>query len=541
VLLALAVVVFRTFALEGYMISTGSMAPTLLGYHRRIECPACRFEFAAGAAADAAAGRSDVQLAYAAAPDKAEAGPIPETATCPNCGKSSLRADPLPVTEGDQLLVHKEAFAWRGLLGRGGPRRWEVAVFRNPEDETLAYVKRVVGLPGERIELIDGDVLADGALQHKPFSAQLGTRIAVHAQDHEPDDQDPDWRPRWTAEADDSSWSIESGQFVLDELATHDSPSPALDWLAYRHWVRRGGTHRTSVPLANWPAGVDPPDAVLATIVYQAEAGELSCYGALPYSVWEQWDAQSEDAAFRLAIRDLYERSHVPPVTDEYAYNGLIDARQAFPVRDLMLEAVVEWSRGEGALVLELSDGRQRWQAEFDFGNDDVVLFGDDSSEPLARARLPVAIREQSASVVWSTFDQHLVLAVNGEPLLESALPDAGPALNPDARRSPEARIGASNLRVSLSHVKLYRDIYYTPPDNPVAEYQLGRGEYFVLGDNSPVSIDSRHWDRPGVPLEALIGKPLLVHLPSRPGTLTWGGQSRRIRVPDISRIRYIR
>jgi hypothetical protein len=152
-----------------------------------------------------------------------------------------------------------------------------------------------------------------------------------------------------------------------------------------------------------------------------------------------------------------------------------------------------------------------------------------------------VAIREQSASVVWSTFDQHLVLAVNGEPLLESALPDAGPALNPDARRSPEARIGASNLRVSLSHVKLYRDIYYTPPDNPVAEYQLGRGEYFVLGDNSPVSIDSRHWDRPGVPLEALIGKPLLVHLPSRPGTLTWGGQSRRIRVPDISRIRYIR
>jgi hypothetical protein len=96
-------------------------------------------------------------------------------------------------------------------------------------------------------------------------------------------------------------------------------------------------------------------------------------------------------------------------------------------------------------------------------------------------------------------------------------------------------------LRVALSHVKLYRDIYYTPPDSPVAEYQLGRGEYFVLGDNSPLSIDSRHWDRPGVPLAAFVGKPLLVHLPSRPGTLTWGGQSRRIRVPDFTRIRYIR
>ena len=110
-----------------------------------------------------------------------------------------------------------------------------------------------------------------------------------------------------------------------------------------------------------------------------------------------------------------------------------------------------------------------------------------------------------------------------------------------DAGRPPEARIGARNLRVSLSHVTLYRDIYYTLPDGPVAEYQLARGEYFVLGDNSPVSIDSRHWEHPGVPRDAFIGKPLLVHLPSRPGTLTWGGQSRRIRVPDFSRIRYIR
>ncbi|MCA9019710.1 MAG: S26 family signal peptidase, partial [Planctomycetaceae bacterium] len=37
--LAIAVILFRTFAAEGYMISTGSMAPSLLGYHKQVTCP----------------------------------------------------------------------------------------------------------------------------------------------------------------------------------------------------------------------------------------------------------------------------------------------------------------------------------------------------------------------------------------------------------------------------------------------------------------------------------------------------------------------
>ena len=32
----IAVILLRTFILEGYLISTGSMAPGLLGFHRRI-------------------------------------------------------------------------------------------------------------------------------------------------------------------------------------------------------------------------------------------------------------------------------------------------------------------------------------------------------------------------------------------------------------------------------------------------------------------------------------------------------------------------
>ena len=42
--LFIAVLLFRTFVAEGYMISTGSMAPCLLGFHKRVECPKCHLD-----------------------------------------------------------------------------------------------------------------------------------------------------------------------------------------------------------------------------------------------------------------------------------------------------------------------------------------------------------------------------------------------------------------------------------------------------------------------------------------------------------------
>ena len=43
-----------------------------------------------------------------------------------------------------------------------GPERFDIIVFKYPDDESLMYVKRVIGLPGERIEIIDGKVYVDG-------------------------------------------------------------------------------------------------------------------------------------------------------------------------------------------------------------------------------------------------------------------------------------------------------------------------------------------------------------------------------------------
>ncbi len=43
------------------------------------------------------------------------------------------------------------------------PQRGDIAVFKYPDDESVLYVKRVIGLPGETVEIRDGKVYIDGS------------------------------------------------------------------------------------------------------------------------------------------------------------------------------------------------------------------------------------------------------------------------------------------------------------------------------------------------------------------------------------------
>ena len=51
---------------------------------------------------------------------------------------------------------------------------------------------------------------------------------------------------------------------------------------------------------------------------------------------------------------------------------------------------------------------------------------------------------------------------------------------------------------------------------------RLAAGQYYVLGDNSPVSEDSRRWPTGEVNAKLLVGKPLVVVTPAR---LSLGGR----------------
>ena len=105
-------------------------------------------------------------------------------------------------------------------------------------------------------------------------------------------------------------------------------------------------------------------------------------------------------------------------------------------------------------------------------------------------------------------------------------------------------KLGASSGDLEIQNVRINRDVYYRDAKGQhgtSSPWQLGPDEYFMLGDNSPVSLDSRSWPHPAVPRRLVIGRPLLVHLPSRQWQVQLGGKTRHIRIPDLGRIRYIR
>ena len=69
---------------------------------------------------------------------------------------------------GDHVLVDRESFApkttWVGpLIPYRDLRREDIAVFLSPEQPGLFLVKRIIGVPGDRIHLSDGVVYRNGA------------------------------------------------------------------------------------------------------------------------------------------------------------------------------------------------------------------------------------------------------------------------------------------------------------------------------------------------------------------------------------------
>jgi signal peptidase I len=76
---------------------------------------------------------------------------------------------------GDHLLVNKFAFGSRGsLLDKILPfkdiKRGDVIVFKYPKDLTKHYVKRAIGLPGDRIKVVDKQVFVNDVPLQEPYT-----------------------------------------------------------------------------------------------------------------------------------------------------------------------------------------------------------------------------------------------------------------------------------------------------------------------------------------------------------------------------------
>jgi signal peptidase I len=67
------------------------------------------------------------------------------------------------LNDGERIVVYKLGYRW------GPIRRGDVVVFLYPLDPSVSFIKRVVGLPGERVEIHRGMLFVDGRALMEPY------------------------------------------------------------------------------------------------------------------------------------------------------------------------------------------------------------------------------------------------------------------------------------------------------------------------------------------------------------------------------------
>jgi signal peptidase I len=80
------------------------------------------------------------------------------------------------------IMVDDRLVAFRLSYLFSEPKRFDIVVFRYPDDETEYYVKRIIGLPGETVTIKEGRVYIDGAsaplpddfVREPPFGEDYG-------------------------------------------------------------------------------------------------------------------------------------------------------------------------------------------------------------------------------------------------------------------------------------------------------------------------------------------------------------------------------
>jgi signal peptidase I len=77
----------------------------------------------------------------------------------------------LPSFAGGQVLVVNRAayFHMYAHYVFGGPQRGDVAVFRAPPQPDTDYIKRIIGLPGDRVLIVDGVVFVNDRRLEEPY------------------------------------------------------------------------------------------------------------------------------------------------------------------------------------------------------------------------------------------------------------------------------------------------------------------------------------------------------------------------------------
>ncbi len=559
VFVVVLVLMLKVFVVEAFVIPTGSMAETLFGYKKVVTCEECGYTF-------------EVNATVEAEPSDAQGRKYVTECICPNCRHSQGLAPGDPGwSSGDRVLVSK-------FLNTN--ERGQVVVFKYPDSPQTVqvatqYIKRLVGLGGETIAIQGGDVYLTKALTYdpnakdslgeplyprpedpndlwraphtdstlmkakwngpdysyphaeeayalfdqsqqagfpddgkhftiwrKPNELMLAMRRIVYDNDYQPKAfSEYKMPPRWAVDQE-NGWSAEKPFGA--KVFSHSGDS--LGWLRYRHLMLSPITDngRRNVPIG-W---VQLPE--------QAEFRQLI---PTPITNFMGYNAGGEHDRF-------------PAVKQARSYsNKLMDSDHW--VGDLMLECRAKIDDPAAKVVLELSKGMNRFQAEFSNGQVQLVRTGP-GGQVLASRPTPIT-RAGKYDLRFANFDSCLRVWVNGTAIDFGDEANYSPNI-PDSYEPEDvnkegwtkandinepASIGATGA-VTVSKLKLWRDTYYVQAGNDLrnegkpradlSTYYVQPGHYFCMGDNSSHSGDSRSWGL--VPERLMMGRATFVFLP---------------------------
>ena len=411
---------FRAFVAEAFVIPTGSMAPTLYGRNKDVVCPGCGYGYAIGASEEV-----DDVTGNLLSPLRIE------KSMCPNCRHLHDVKD-TPVFKGDRILVNKSSYQF------GAPDRWDVIVFRYPEDTQKNYIKRLVGLPGETIRVERGDVYARKGesgefkiLRKQDPNKQKLLQHVVYDDRHPPHELlKSGWPESWQPVASATNTCNHDAKLRQFELVAGDAPVT----IQYSHYVPH---------LTDWN---------------DADIGKT-----LPS------DPQPE------------------LVSDFCGYNACqgyrngIDEDQ-FWVGDLTLSCSARIANVTGTnsqITMELREGVRRYRCRIDVTtglailtrNDDLAADSETAPEiELAKAQTSVK-GAGTYSLRFANVDDRLCLWVN-EHLLSTGLVSAVEYDAPANHRPQESdltpvAITAQGVTATISKLLIERDIYYRADQLP--------------------------------------------------------------------------
>ncbi len=76
----------------------------------------------------------------------------------------------VPTSSMEQTIMSNDRVIGLRLAYKSSdPERGDIIIFRYPDNEDILYIKRIIGMPGDTVEIHDGGVYIDGSLLDEPY------------------------------------------------------------------------------------------------------------------------------------------------------------------------------------------------------------------------------------------------------------------------------------------------------------------------------------------------------------------------------------